>query len=118
MVKATSIEDILKLTRCKNYFLSREIYFYLEKFTSKSLLLHNLIFAHIYSGQVIAGPNLELLCRLQLDAAHFCENFAKFYFDAKHFRKGILIDGENCGASIFKNVLFLANIRCCPNFLH
>ena len=27
---------------------------------------------------------LDLLCVRQLDAAPFCENYAKLYFDAKH----------------------------------
>ena len=32
----------------------------------------------------ITGPNLELLCTWQSDAAPFWENYAKLYFDAKH----------------------------------
>ena len=36
-----------------------------------------------------AGPNLDLLYVLKLNAAPFCENYAKLYFDAKHLKKGI-----------------------------
>ena len=45
---------------------------------------------------------LKFLCIQQSDAALFCENYTKLYFDAKHF---------------FSKKLFLANIGCCPNFL-
>ena len=30
------------------------------------------------------GPNLDLLCVRQSDAALFCKNSAKLYFDVKH----------------------------------
>ena len=33
------------------------------------------------------GPNLNLLCEQQSDAASFCENNAKLYFDAKLLEK-------------------------------
>ena len=33
------------------------------------------------------GPNLDLLCVWQSDTAPFCENYTKFYFDAKHSEK-------------------------------
>ena len=33
----------------------------------------------------LADPNLDLLYIWQLDTASFCENYAKLYFDAKHF---------------------------------
>ena len=36
-----------------------------------------------------AGPNLDLLCIQQSDAAPFYENYAKLYFDAKHLGKGL-----------------------------
>ena len=32
------------------------------------------------------GPNLDLLCVRQSDAAPFCENYAKLYFDTKHVK--------------------------------
>ena len=32
-------------------------------------------------------PNLDCSCIQQLDAAPFCENYAKPYFDAKHFER-------------------------------
>ena len=35
----------------------------------------------------LAGSNLDLLCIQQLDAAPFCENYAKLYFDGKHLEK-------------------------------
>ena len=36
-----------------------------------------------------AGPNLDLLCVRQLNAAPFCENYAKLYFDAKNLEIGL-----------------------------
>ena len=33
------------------------------------------------------GPNLDLLFVRQSDAASFCENYAKLYFDAKLLEK-------------------------------
>ena len=36
-----------------------------------------------------SGPNLYLLCIQQSDAAPFCENYAKLYFDTKHLEKGL-----------------------------
>ena len=36
---------------------------------------------------VPADPNLDCLCVQQVDAAPFCENYAKHYFDAKHFER-------------------------------
>ena len=36
-----------------------------------------------------AGANLDLLHIQQSDAASFCENYAKLYFDAKHLEKGL-----------------------------
>ena len=35
------------------------------------------------------GPNVDLLCVRQSDAAPFCENYAKLYFDVKHLEKGL-----------------------------
>ena len=40
-------------------------------------------------AKVFLGPNLDLLCVQQLGTAPFCENYAKFYFDAKHLEKGL-----------------------------
>ena len=39
--------------------------------------------------EVTAGLNLDLLCVQQLEAAPFCENYAKLYFDTKHLEKGL-----------------------------
>ena len=39
----------------------------------------------------------------------FCENYEKFYFDAKHTKKGLNRGGEIVGAFCFKNA-FLADI--------
>ena len=36
-----------------------------------------------------SGPNLNLLCVQQSDAAHFRENYLKLYFDAEHLEKGL-----------------------------
>ena len=43
----------------------------------------------------------------------FCENYAKFYFDAKHLEK--LLNGGGGGGMEFW-CPFFANIRHCPNF--
>ena len=48
-----------------------------------------------------SGPNLDLLCVQQLGAAPFCENYAKLYFNSKHFEKGL-----NKGAEIFGSLFF------------
>ena len=34
-----------------------------------------------------SGPNLDLFCVQQLNAAPFCENYAKLYFEVKHLEK-------------------------------
>ena len=36
-----------------------------------------------------SGPNLDLSCVQHSGAAPFCENYAKFYFDVKHLKKGL-----------------------------
>ena len=36
-----------------------------------------------------AGPNIDIFCVQLLNAAPFCENYAKIYFDAKHVEKGL-----------------------------
>ena len=63
------------------------------------------------------GPSLDLLCIQQSDAVPIHENYAKLYFDAKHFKKGLNRGGEIFGALYFKKVSFLANTGCCSNFL-
>ena len=40
-----------------------------------------------YSQDIQAGSNLALACVWQSDAAPFCENYTKLYFDAKHLEK-------------------------------
>ena len=46
----------------------------------------------------IQGPSVNLLCIQQSDAALFCENYAKFYFNAKHLEKGLKGVGEKSGS--------------------
>ena len=36
-----------------------------------------------------SGPKLDLLCVQQSGTAPYCENYAKFCFDAKHLEKGL-----------------------------
>ena len=36
-----------------------------------------------------SDPNLEFLCVQQLEAAPFCENYAKLHFDVKRLEKGL-----------------------------
>ena len=62
----------------------------------------------------IPRPNQDLVCVRQSDAAPFCENYAKLYFDAKRFELNRV--SEIFGALFSKKVQFLANIGCCPNF--
>ena len=40
-----------------------------------------------------SGPYLHLLCVRQSDAAPFCENYAKLYFDAKQLENRLNIGG-------------------------
>ena len=59
-----------------------------------------------------------------MDAAPFCENYAKLYFDAKHLAKRVNMGGGRGLGHYFqkkfpffiKKVPFLANIECCPKF--
>ena len=44
----------------------------------------------LWSFKVIKlGHILDLYCVQLLSAAHFCQNYAKLYFDAKHLEKGL-----------------------------
>ena len=52
------------------------------------------------------GTNLKFLCIQQSDAALFCENYTKLYFDAKHFKKGLNSGGEIFGALFFQKNSF------------
>ena len=49
------------------------------------LIFYSLIVSYFIS----TGPNVDLLCLWQSDAAPFCENYAKLYFDVKHLEKGL-----------------------------
>ena len=60
--------------------------------------------------------NLELLCIRHLDAALFCKNHGKLYFDAKHLEKG-LKGVEIFGYFLSKKARLLVNIRHYPSFL-
>ena len=55
----------------------------------------------------VPGPNLDLLCIQQSDAAPFCEDYAKLYFDAKHSEKGLDTGWLNFWCPFFqKSTLF------------
>ena len=41
-----------------------------------------------------AGHILDLYCIRLLNAAPFCENYAKLYFDTKHLEKGLNNEGR------------------------
>ena len=43
----------------------------------------------LWTNAVHTGLNLDFLRIRQLDAAPFCENNAKLYFDTKHLEKGL-----------------------------
>ena len=67
---------------------------------------------------ILLGPNLDLLNVWQTDTAHFCEDNAKLYFDAKQLEKGLNRGWRSFWHAFFqKNVPFLVNIGCCLNFL-
>ena len=92
-------------------------------------------------GQLMlpAGHILDLYfiqyCIWLSNAAPFCENYTKLYFDAKHLEKGFNFFQKNalfqikCSfiikSALFykkcfffhKKVLFLVNVKCCPEFL-
>ena len=53
----------------------------------------------------------------QSDAAPFCENYSKLYFDTKNFEKELNGKRWNFWCPLFKKVLFLANFGHCLNFL-
>ena len=76
---------------------------------------------HLF-GNYYAKPGhiLDLYCVRLSNAAPFCKNYAKPYFDAKCLEKG-LNRGEDFGAlfskkvsSYHKKVPFLANIETLP----
>ena len=52
---------------------------------SRQFRLSNNLPTHIRKYR--SSPNPDLLCIQQSDAAPFCENYAKLYFDAKHLEK-------------------------------
>ena len=71
-LKVRDTEKDIGLT--KNYYITISM----QKISS----MHKLILT-------ISCPNLNLLCVRQSNAASFCENYAKLYFDAKHLEKGL-----------------------------
>ena len=86
-------------------------------------------YVHNKNGEVLAemqvqiqiqiqmpDSNLELLCIRHLDAALFCKNHAKLYFDAKQLEKG-LKEVEIFGYFLSKKARLLVNIRHYPSFL-
>ena len=70
-----------------------------------------------------AGNILDLYCVRLSNAAPFCENHIKLYFDANHLKKELnRCEGEGGRRTIFgalfsKKEPVLANIEGCPNFL-
>ena len=81
----------------------------------------------VFSCINCSGHILHLYCIRLSNAAPFCENYAKLYFDAKQLQKGLNRGGGNGGLLgllvfkkvpfIHKKVPFLANIKRCPKFL-
>ena len=65
-----------------------------------------------------SGPNIDKNSIWLSDPALFYENYTKLYFDPKHEKTGLNGGGKSYSALFFsKKVSFLANIRCCHNFL-
>lgn len=63
-----------------------------------------------------SGPNLDLFCVRQLDAALFYENYAELHFDAKSLEKGFKRCDKIFVFFFFNSMIFLAIIRRCANF--
>ena len=74
---------------------------------------------------MLSGHILDLYYVWLSNTAPFCENYAKFYFDAKHLEKGLNVCVCVGGGGLFsknvpifhKKVPFLANIEGYPKFL-
>ena len=67
----------------------------------------------LWGYMTYSGPNLDHLYIWQLDAASFCKNYAKLYFDAKLLEMGLNRGGEIFGAPFFKKSVLMANIWWC-----
>ena len=63
------------------------------------------------------GPNLDKKSIWLSKPDPIYENYTKLHFDAKLLKMGLNRGDEICGVHFFKEVPFLVNIRCCPNFL-
>ena len=70
-----------------------------------------------YSQDIQAGSNLALVCVWQSDAAPFCENYTKLYFDAKHLEKRLNRGWWNFWCLFIQKSTLFANIGRCPSFL-
>ena len=55
------------------------------------------------------GPNLDLFCVQQSNAAPFCKNYAKLYFDAKPLEKGLNSASCRLDNSYNMNLLIIIN---------
>ena len=77
-----------------------------------------IFYALIVSYFISAGPNVDLLCVRQSDAAPFCENYAKLYFDVKHLEKELNRGGGKifCGHSLKTKCPFWPEYRTLPWF--
>ena len=65
-----------------------------------------------------AGQILDLYCIWLSNAAPFCKNYAKLYFDPKRFEMGLNgVVVEFLGPFFHKNVPFLTIIEWSPKFL-
>ena len=63
-----------------------------------------------------AGPNADLLCVRQSDAAPFCENYTKLYFDVKHLEKGLNRRWWNFWWPFFQKSALFGQYRMLPWF--
>ena len=58
-------------------------------------------FLKSFGIQCTIGPKLDILYVQQWDIAPLCENYTKFYFDAKHLKKEWIRGDEIFGALSF-----------------
>ena len=99
--KAARLQMFFKIGVLKNYAI----------FTGKHLCWSYFLI------KLQAGHILDLYCVRLSNAAPFCKNYAKLYFDAKHLEKGLNRRVNILGSVFHIKVSFMANIEGCPKFI-
>ena len=101
------IKESWKMIGEEHYFDVTYVFVYkIEEKTSDAPEIIKLSFPKLVSIS-LPGPNLELLCVRQSDAAFIHENYAKLYFHAKHLEKALNRGVVNFLVPFFqKSILF------------